>query len=52
VLEFAFELENGAARIHPIAARKKSLYDRNPLAFWKGLSLFLFFLLFLSFAWR
>jgi serine/threonine protein phosphatase PrpC len=52
VLEFAFELENGAARVHPIAARKKSLYDRNPLAFWKGLSLFLSFLLFLSFAWR
>lgn len=52
VLEFAFELENGAARVHPIATRKKSLYDQNPLAFWKVLSLFLFFLLFLSLAWR
>ena len=38
VLEFAFEIENGAARAEPRATRRKSLYDRNPLLFWQALS--------------
>lgn len=50
VLEFAFELENGAARSRPLEPKKKSLYERNPLAFWKGLSLCLLLLLLLSLA--
>jgi serine/threonine protein kinase len=41
VLEFAFELENGAARGQPLALRKKSLYERNPLIFWQTLCLLL-----------
>ncbi|MBI1869042.1 MAG: bifunctional protein-serine/threonine kinase/phosphatase [Methylocystis sp.] len=52
VLEFAFELENGAARTRPLARKKKSLYDRSPLAFWQGLSVCLLLLLILSLAWR
>lgn len=52
VLEFAFELENGAARARPQPVRKKSLYDRNPLAVWKGVSLLLLLLLFFSLARR
>jgi serine/threonine protein phosphatase PrpC len=47
VLEFAFELENGVSRrVAPLAVRK-SLYERNPLAFWKIVSLILLLLLFL-----
>lgn len=41
VLEFGFELENGAARAGPALLRKQSLYERNPLAFWQGLCLLL-----------
>lgn len=41
VLEFAFEIENGAARTEPPKPRKKSLYDRNPLLFWQTFSLLL-----------
>jgi serine/threonine protein phosphatase PrpC len=41
VLEFAFELENGAARARPVAAGKKPLYQRNPLLFWQVLSMLL-----------
>ena len=45
VLEFAFELENGAHRsVAPVLA-SKPLYDRNPLIFWKCASLALLFLL-------
>jgi len=36
VLEFAFELENGA-RATPPAKRKKAFYDRNPVLFWQGI---------------
>lgn len=52
VLEFAFELENGAARTRPVAPRKKALYDRNPLFFWKGVSLCLLLLLIIALARR
>jgi serine/threonine protein phosphatase PrpC len=52
VLEFAFELENGAASPGSRQQTKKSLYDRNPLAFWKCVSLMLLLLLFLSLVLR
>lgn len=45
VLEFAFELDNGAARITLPAPRRKSLYERNPLLFWQATSLCLAVLL-------
>jgi serine/threonine protein phosphatase PrpC len=48
ILEFAFELENGAADPRPAARGKKPLYDRNPLLFWKSCSLVLLLLLLLS----
>lgn len=35
VLEFIFELENGADRASPINVEHKPLYQRNPLLFWK-----------------
>jgi serine/threonine protein phosphatase PrpC len=48
VLEFAFELENGAHRsVAPVSA-SKPLYDRNPLMFWKCASLALLFLLLIA----
>jgi serine/threonine protein phosphatase PrpC len=37
VLEFAFEIENGARSGRPAAPRKKSLHEKNPLLFWQGL---------------
>ncbi len=52
VLEFAFELENGAATSPQARPRSKSLYDRNPLLFWKIGCLLLAFLLFLALAVR
>ncbi len=52
VLEFAFELENGAARAEPFAPRKKSLYERNPLAFWQVSCLLLVVLLIISLSTR
>jgi hypothetical protein len=39
VLEFAFEVEHGAARAEPLSPPKKSIYERNPLLFWKLLCL-------------
>ncbi|MGA9602322.1 MAG: serine/threonine-protein kinase [Methylocystis sp.] len=52
VLEFAFELENGMHRgVAPVAARKP-LYHRNPLLFWKSVSLVLLLLLVLSLVGR
>jgi serine/threonine protein kinase len=51
VLEFAFEIENGAARTAPLAPRKKSLQEKNPLLFWKALSLLLLILLLTALAW-
>lgn len=38
VIEFAHELENGAMWAKPAVAARRSLYDRNPLLFWKILS--------------
>ncbi|MDJ0450719.1 bifunctional protein-serine/threonine kinase/phosphatase [Methylocystis sp. JR02] len=52
VLEFGFEIENGAARSGPAPLRKQSLYERNPLAFWQGLCLLLACLLIVSLALR
>ncbi|WP_330085114.1 bifunctional protein-serine/threonine kinase/phosphatase [Methylocystis iwaonis] len=52
VLEFGFEIENGAARSGPAPLRKQSLYERNPLAFWQGLCLLLACLLIASLALR
>lgn len=52
VLEFAFELENGAARTRRIAPARRSLYDLNQLTFWKGVSLCLLVLLIMSMARR
>ena len=52
VLEFAFELENGAATSPQVKPRRKSLYERNPLLFWKSVCLLLTFLLFLALAVR
>ncbi|WP_374545242.1 bifunctional protein-serine/threonine kinase/phosphatase [Rhodoblastus sp.] len=37
VLEFAFEIENGARSGRPTAPRKTALYQRNPLVFWQAL---------------
>ena len=37
VLEFAFEIENGARSGRPATPRKKSLHEKNPLLFWQGL---------------
>jgi serine/threonine protein phosphatase PrpC len=50
VLEFAFELEHGAAITRSALGRKKSLYQRNPLLFWQALSLLLTLLLIFSVA--
>jgi serine/threonine protein phosphatase PrpC len=47
VLEFAFELESGAARTSP-CPRAKPLYERNPLLFWQGLGAALVILLAIS----
>jgi serine/threonine protein phosphatase PrpC len=52
VLEFAFELENGASRPRPQARGGQPLYERNPLLFWKSCSLILLFLLFLTLVLR
>jgi len=52
VLEFAFELENGATRAEPRAPRKKSLYERNPLIFWRALCLLLVVLLIIALGLR
>ncbi|WP_457795962.1 bifunctional protein-serine/threonine kinase/phosphatase [Methylocystis sp. S23] len=52
VLEFAFEIENGAARAEPLTIRKKSLYERNPLLFWRLLCLLLAFALLGSLIYR
>ncbi|BDV38480.1 bifunctional protein-serine/threonine kinase/phosphatase [Methylocystis bryophila] len=48
VLEFAFELENGVHRGIARAPTRKPLYERNPVAFWRIVSLILLALLFFS----
>ncbi len=45
VLEFAFELENGAARREAEPVRTKPLYVRSPVGVWKGVSFLLLVLL-------
>lgn len=52
VLEFAFNLENDAARTQPVPKGKPAFYQRNPLLFWQILSLLLIFALIVSLAWR
>ncbi|WP_295413888.1 hypothetical protein, partial [uncultured Thiodictyon sp.] len=37
VLEFAFEVENGANSVRPDMSNKRSLYERNPLLFWQAI---------------
>jgi serine/threonine protein phosphatase PrpC len=37
VLEFAFEIENGARIGRPTTPKKTALYQRNPLLFWQAL---------------
>ena len=44
VIEFVHELENGATWAKPAAGDKSSLYERNPLLFWKVSSALLFLL--------
>ncbi len=48
VLEFAFEIEHGAARSKPLSTPKRSFYERNPLLFWKFLCLALIMALLVS----
>jgi serine/threonine protein phosphatase PrpC len=48
VLELIFELENGADRASPVLIERKSLYERNPLLFWKIVSALLAIMLSLS----
>ena len=48
VLEFSFELENAAHRGGAPVPARKPLYARNPLLFWKSVSLVLLLLLFLA----
>jgi hypothetical protein len=52
VLEFAFEIENGARRGGPAERARKSLYERNPLVFWQTLSALLAVLLLIAVAWK
>ena len=45
IMELAYELENGLSKGGQIKPQKRSWYERNPLLFWKLLSLSLFGLL-------
>eukprot|EP01037_Dinobryon_pediforme_P011760 gene11760-11851_t len=38
IIEFIYELENGATWAKPAVTRGKSLYERNPLLMWKCIS--------------
>jgi hypothetical protein len=48
VLELVFELEHGAMRATPLATEPRSVYERNPLTFWKVTAALLFFALILA----
>ena len=48
VLELVFELEHGAMRTDSLAPEPRSIYERNPIAFWKGMAVLLFFALILA----
>jgi hypothetical protein len=52
VLEFAFEIENGAQSGRPAVSKKASLYEKNPLLFWQGFCAALIILLILVLARR
>jgi serine/threonine protein phosphatase PrpC len=52
VIEFAHELENGAMWAKPAVATRRSLYERNPLVFWKVLSASLVIVIAVLLAWR
>ena len=52
VLEFAFEIENGAQSGRPATRKKASLYEKRPLLFWQGLCAALLVLLIVSLARR
>jgi serine/threonine protein kinase len=51
VIEFSHELENGAMWAKPAIASRRSLYERDPLVFWKSLSAGLIVLVILLLAW-
>jgi hypothetical protein len=51
-IEFAFELEHGAIRAAPAQPQRHSLYDRNPLLFWKLATVILAAALMLALALR
>ena len=51
VIEFSHELENGAMWAKPAVASRRSLYERDPLVFWKSLSAGLIVLVILLLAW-
>jgi serine/threonine protein phosphatase PrpC len=48
VIEFGFELEHGSLRAVPQSVERPSLYDRNPVGFWKVVSTCLFVALLLA----
>ncbi len=52
VLEFAFDIENGAQSGRPLAPKKTTLYEKNPLLFWQGFSAILLALLAIALARR
>ncbi len=49
-IEFAFELEHGSLRAVPHSVDRPSLYERNPLRFWQGISALLFIALLVALA--
>jgi len=51
-MELAIELEHSLAHAPRIVTRRESLYERNPLRFWKFISLLLFLALLVSLAMR
>ena len=51
VIEFSHELENGATWAKPAVTSRRSLYERDPLVFWKSLSAGLVVLVILLLAW-
>jgi serine/threonine protein phosphatase PrpC len=52
VLELSMELDSGLDRAVPISLRRQSLYERNPLRFWQGVSALLAILLIVSLGWH
>ena len=49
-MELAIELEHNLAHAPRIVVQRQSLYERNPLRFWKVISLLLFIALLVSLA--